>query len=132
MKQLSSIIQLSPMCLVMAEVQQPERAQRRAIVSGVFVAAAGLIAALALVYSNATGVIEVAEDARHQQQAESALGSVTSARNTIGQTLLISGTTDDPTLVALPAQSLDGSEASEGGSDDGNGLSCPKPKIDVP
>ena len=63
-------------------------------------AIAGLLAALALVYTNATGVADVAADARLQQQAESALGAAATARNAVGQAILIAGSTDDPSLVA--------------------------------
>jgi len=62
------------------------------------VAIAGLLAALALVYTNATGVTDVAADARLQQQAESALGTASAARNALGQAILIAGSTDDPSL----------------------------------
>ncbi len=79
---------------------EPERAHWRAIIGGTFVAIAGLLAALALVYTNATGVTQVADDARRQQHAESALGAAASARNAVGQALLLSGSTDDPTLTA--------------------------------
>ncbi len=61
-------------------------------------AIAGLLAALALVYTNATGVTDVAADARLQQQAESALGAASAARNALGQAILITGSTDDPSL----------------------------------
>ncbi len=63
-------------------------------------AIAGLLAALALVYTNATGVADVAADARLQQQAESALGAASAARNALGQAILITGSTDDPSLAA--------------------------------
>ncbi len=63
-------------------------------------AISGLLAALALVYTNATGVTDVADDARLQQQAESALGAASSARNAVGQAILIAGSTDDPTLAS--------------------------------
>ncbi len=61
-------------------------------------AIAGLLAALALVYTNATGVTDVAADARLQQQAESALGAASAARNALGQAILIAGSTDDQSL----------------------------------
>jgi signal transduction histidine kinase len=76
------------------------RAHRRALLAGAFVATAGLLAALALVYTNATGVGEVASQARQQQQAESALGATSAARNAVGQALLLAGASDDPVLVA--------------------------------
>jgi two-component system OmpR family sensor kinase len=47
------------------------------------------MAALALVYANASGVVEVADQARAQQAAESALGAGATARNAIGQALLL-------------------------------------------
>lgn len=76
------------------------RAQRRAFIGGAVVAVVGLLAALALVYTNATGVAEVAADARIQQQVESALGATASARNAVGQALIIAGSNADPVLTA--------------------------------
>jgi signal transduction histidine kinase len=67
------------------------------------VAAAGLLAALALVFTNATGVVAVADNARLQQEAESALGAAASARNALGQALLIAGSSNDPSLAAAAA-----------------------------
>jgi len=74
-----------------------ERA-RHTLLGGALVAIAGLLAALALVYSNASGVAEVANEAQRQQQIESALGAAASARNALGQTILLIGSTDDPVL----------------------------------
>lgn len=48
-----------------------------------------LLAALALVYTNAAGVTRVAEQARTQQLAESALGATAAARNALGQALIL-------------------------------------------
>lgn len=59
------------------------------MLGGSAVAVAGLLAALALVYSNASGVAAVAEHARTQQMAESALGATAAARNTLGQVLIL-------------------------------------------
>ena len=84
----------------MDDLREPGHAQGRAIAGGALVAVAGLLAALVLVYTNSTGVTEVARDARLGQQAESALGSTASARNAIGQALLISGSIEDPSLTA--------------------------------
>lgn len=60
------------------------------MLGGTAIATAGLLAALALVYTNATGVIEVAEQARLQQASESALGATAATRNAIGNALLLS------------------------------------------
>jgi two-component system OmpR family sensor kinase len=73
---------------------------RRALLGGATVAAAGLLAALALVFTNATGVTEVAADARAQQQIESAIGSTAAARNAIGQALLVATALRDQDLTA--------------------------------
>jgi signal transduction histidine kinase len=61
----------------------------RALFAGAAVGVAGLVASLALVYTNANGVTEVATHARAQQAAESALGATASARNAVGQALII-------------------------------------------
>lgn len=59
-----------------------------------------LLAALALVYTNATGVTRVAEQARTQQLAESALGATAAARNALGQALILaSSATADPEVM---------------------------------
>ena len=84
----------------MNQVHESARAQGRAFAGGAIVAIAGLLAALALVYTNATGVTDVAADARLQQQAESALGAASSARNAVGQAILITGSTADPSIAA--------------------------------
>ncbi|MEE9298483.1 MAG: HAMP domain-containing sensor histidine kinase [Acidimicrobiia bacterium] len=76
------------------------RTSGRAMASGAAVALAGLLAALALVSTNATGVTEVADDATLLQQVESALGGAAAAQNAIGQALLLTGPPDDPTLAA--------------------------------
>lgn len=68
------------------------------------VALAGLLAALALVYTNASGVVEVAEHARTQQSAESALGASAAARNALGHALLLSQGDFDPALSAASIQ----------------------------
>jgi len=72
----------------------------RALLGGAAVATAGLLAALALVYTNASGVLEVAEQARIQQASESALGAAAVARNAIGQALLLSQGDFDAALAA--------------------------------
>jgi len=93
------------------DVQAQAGAQGRALAGGALVAAAGLLAALALVFTNATGVVAVADNARLQQEAESALGAAASARNALGQALLIAGSTNDPSLSAagvFEAQSVIG------------------------
>jgi signal transduction histidine kinase len=59
------------------------------LLGGGLVAAAGILAALALVFSSATGVADVAADARVQQRAEAALGVTASARYALGQVLLL-------------------------------------------
>jgi len=82
------------------DVHAQAGAPGRALAGGALVAVAGLLAALALVFTNATGVVEVADDARLQQQAESALGAVAAAHNAMGQTLLIAGASHDPSLAA--------------------------------
>jgi signal transduction histidine kinase len=74
-----------------------ERA-RRTFVGGALVAVAGLLAALALVYTNASGVGAVAEQAQQQQRAESALGAASSARNALGQAILLAGTSPSTDL----------------------------------
>lgn len=74
---------------------------RGPLIGGVAVALAALLAALALVYANATGVARVAEEATVQQLAESALGASAAARNAIGQVLLVIGSdTVDPAIAA--------------------------------
>lgn len=70
------------------------------MLGGAAVAAAGLLAALALVFTNATGVTEVASDATQQQQVESAIGSAAAARNSVGQALLVASTVADSDLTA--------------------------------
>ena len=95
----------------MEDVQAQAGAPGRALAGGALVAAAGLLAALALVFTNATGVVAVADNARLQQEAESALGAAASARNALGQALLIAGSTNDPSLSAaavFEAQSVIG------------------------
>lgn len=71
------------------------------LVAGVAVAIAGILAALALVHTNATGVAEVADAARAQQAAESALGSVAATRGAIGHVLLLAAS--DPSDEAIAA-----------------------------
>lgn len=68
------------------------------------VALAGLLAALALVYTNASGVVEVAGHARTQQASESALGASAAARNALGHALLLSRGDFDPVLGAASIQ----------------------------
>jgi K+-sensing histidine kinase KdpD len=81
--------------------QNPETERaRRTLVGGAVVAAAGLLAALALVYTNSSGIGSVAAEAQLQQQTEAALGAASSARNALGQALLLSGFPGDPTVGA--------------------------------
>ena len=70
----------------------------RAVIAGTAVALAGLLASLALVYTNATGVTDAAERARVQQSAESALGATAAARNALGQALLLGAPANDPAI----------------------------------
>lgn len=72
------------------------------VLGGVAIAIAGLLAALALVYSNANGVAEVADQARTQQASESALGAAAAARNALGQVLILASgdLTEAATLAA--------------------------------
>lgn len=77
-----------------------KRGSPRALLGGAAVAIAGLLAALALVYTNASGVIEVAEHARIQQASESALGAAAAAQNAIGHALLLSHGDFDEALAA--------------------------------
>ena len=84
------------------EARPPRSA--RALFGGTAIAAAGLLAALALVYTNATGVIEVAEQARLQQASESALGATAAARNAIGNALLLSHGDFDASLSAAAVE----------------------------
>ncbi len=74
------------------------RSSGRAMASGAAVALAGLLAALALVSTNATGVTDVADDAALLQQVESALGGAAAAQNAVGQALLLTGSSDDAAL----------------------------------
>ena len=53
------------------------------------IAILGLLAALAVVYTNADGVGRVADDAAAQQRAEAALGALTTVRAVLGQILLV-------------------------------------------
>jgi signal transduction histidine kinase len=61
----------------------------RGLLAGGAVALAGLLASLALVYTNATGVTDAAARALIQQAAESTLGTTAAARNAIGQALIL-------------------------------------------
>ena len=65
-----------------------ERTRIGPILTGLAVAASGLLAALALVYANSAGVDKAAQDAEIQQAAESALGVSASTRFAMGQMLL--------------------------------------------
>lgn len=95
-------VRLLPIGLVMSPGERSpgphQGSRRRAFAGGVLVAAAGLVASLALVNTNAVAVIEVAEQARLQQAAESALSAAAATRNAFGQALLIVGTDQDPAL----------------------------------
>lgn len=73
---------------------------------GVLIAVVGLLASLAVVYTNADGVERVAADAETQQQAEAALGAVSVARTALGQILLVAGS-DPETASALAAETAD-------------------------
>jgi len=84
------------------------RGSPRALLGGAAVAAAGLLAALALVYTNASGVVAVAQQAQIQQAAESALGATAAARNAIGQALLLShGDFDESLAIAAAGEARD-------------------------
>jgi hypothetical protein len=76
------------------------------LLGGSAVAIVALLAALALVYTNATGVTRVAEQARTQQLAESALGATAAARNALGQALILasSGSVDPEVMEAWLAE----------------------------
>jgi len=68
------------------------------VFAGGAVALAGLLASLALVYTNATGVTDAAAQARIQQAAESALGATATGRNALGQALILNGGAFDPSV----------------------------------
>ncbi len=59
------------------------------MLGGGLIAAAGMLAALALVFTSATGVAGVAADARAQQRAEAALGITAAARYALAQVLVL-------------------------------------------
>lgn len=56
---------------------------------GALIAVAGILASLALVFTNATGVTDTADHAWVQQRAESLLGTTAAARTTLGSALLV-------------------------------------------
>jgi signal transduction histidine kinase len=66
----------------------------------------GLLASLAVVYTNADGVARVVADAAVQQQAEAALGALSVARAALGQILLVAPS-DTKTTSALAAEADD-------------------------
>jgi signal transduction histidine kinase len=68
---------------------------------GALVAVAGILASLALVFTNADGVTETADDARVQQRAESLLGTTAAARTTLGSALLVAETGGAEASLAL-------------------------------
>jgi len=59
-----------------------------------------LLAALALVFTNATGITRVAAESRTQQLAESALGASAAARNALGQALILTAAEPDTDVLA--------------------------------
>lgn len=73
------------------------------MLAGLAVAASGLLAALALVYANSTGLEAAADQAQTQQRAESALGVSASTRFALGQILLFvdAGGVDDTAFAIL-------------------------------
>jgi signal transduction histidine kinase len=75
-------------------------ASRGAILGGSAIALIALLAALALVFTNSTGVTRIATDAQTQQLAESALGASAAARNALGQALILSASTPQPEVLA--------------------------------
>lgn len=75
------------------------RLHRGSLAGGTLIAIVGLLASLAVVYSNADGVGKVAEEAAAQQQAEAALGALAAARATLSQVLLL-----DPAQAATMAE----------------------------
>lgn len=77
----------------------------RALFAGGAVALAGLLASLALVYSNATGVTDATVRARVQQASESALGATAASRNALGQALILAaGGSYDAALAAASVE----------------------------
>ena len=76
------------------------------VAGGSLVAVVGLLASLAVVYTNADGVGQVAEAAAAQQQAEAALGGLAAMRATQGQVLL-ADPADTATVAAVVADSRD-------------------------
>lgn len=75
-------------------------ASRGAILGGSAIALIALLAALALVFTNSTGVTRIATDAQTQQLAESALGASAAARNALGQALILSASAPQPDVLA--------------------------------
>lgn len=75
-------------------------ASRGALLGGVAVALVALLAALALIFTNATGITRIAAASRTQQLAESALGASAAARNALGQALILTATGPDPVVLA--------------------------------
>jgi signal transduction histidine kinase len=75
-------------------------ASRGALLGGAAVALIALLAALALVFTNASGIIRVAAESRTQQLAESALGASAAARNALGQALILTAADPDPAILA--------------------------------
>jgi signal transduction histidine kinase len=70
-----------------------------AAAGGILVAVIGLLASLAVVYTNADDVGRVADHAAAQQQAEAALGALAAVRATLGQVLLVNPA--DPQTAAV-------------------------------
>ena len=77
-------------------MKKSQPGQTRGLAGGALVGVAGLLAALALVYSNSSGVIDVTDAAAGQHRAQAALTAITASRSALAQTLLIA--TDEPAL----------------------------------
>jgi two-component system OmpR family sensor kinase len=75
-------------------------ASRGALLGGAAVALVALLAALALVFTNANGISRVADAARTQQLAESALGATAAARNALGQALILTAAEPEAAVLA--------------------------------
>ena len=73
---------------------------RTALLGGAVIALVALLAALALVFTNATGIQRVAAASRSQQLAESALGASAAARNALGQALILTAAEPDEEILA--------------------------------
>lgn len=78
--------------------QRARLSPRAWILSGVAIGIASLLASLAVVYSNSSGVRDVAEAAAVVQRAESSLSVSTATRSRLGQTVLIAATAEPGTV----------------------------------